>query len=262
MLVELRNGDASVSIDTARGGRLSSLQIHNREILVMPDVNESPLMWGCYPMAPYAGRVRSGIVHFKNFEHELPLALPPHGGHGTVYDQSWEITRVDSSSTELRTSFGKEWPFGGFVTHRIDLHHDHIHLELCVTAETNEMPAQVGWHPWFRKPSRTSLKFGSMLKRDAEGIATSQLIHANAENVDDCFIDPIEELSLTVNEVELSLSSDCSHWVVYDLSANAICVEPQSGAPNQINDSPFILSPHQTLSRWFDIAWTGRLNQH
>jgi galactose mutarotase-like enzyme len=47
---------------------------------------------------------------------------------------------------------------------------------------------------------------------------------------------------------------------VYDLPIDSTCVEPQSGAPNQINDSPFILGPYESLTKWFDISWTGRLN--
>jgi aldose 1-epimerase len=48
---------------------------------------------------------------------------------------------------------------------------------------------------------------------------------------------------------------------VYDLPPNSTCVEPQSGAPNEIYDSPVILAPGESLTRWFDIAWTGRLIQ-
>jgi aldose 1-epimerase len=121
------------------------------------------------------------------------------------------------------------------------------------------MPAQVGWHPWFRKPSHASLIFESMLQRDGHGIATTIRERTDAVNVDDCFINPLAPLSLTVNGVELVLSSDCSHWVVYDLSPHSTCVEPQSGAPNEINDSPVILAPGESLTKWFDIAWTGRL---
>jgi aldose 1-epimerase len=121
------------------------------------------------------------------------------------------------------------------------------------------MPAQVGWHPWFLKPSHTSLIFESMLQRDGHGIATTFRKRTDAVNVDDCFINPLAPLSLTVNEVKLVLSSDCSHWVVYDQPIHATCIEPQSGAPNEINDSPVILAPGESLARWFTIAWTGRL---
>ena len=98
-----------------------------------------------------------------------------------------------------------------------------------------------------------------MLQRDEHGIATTICERRDAINVDDCFVNPLAPLSLTVNGVDLVLSSDCSHWVVYDQPSHSTCVEPQSGAPNAINDSPFVLAPRESLTKWFTIAWTGRL---
>ena len=210
-------------------------------------------------MVPYAGRVRSGVVRFNNIDYQLPLSLPPHAAHGTVFAQSWNVVDVTASSIELFTNLDSQWPFGGSVSQRIELQNDLVRLELSVTAGDHAMPAQVGWHPWFCKPSRMSLIFESMLQRDEHGITTTIHERTDAVNVDDCFINPTAPLSLTVNGVDLVLSSDCSHWVVYDKPSHSTCVEPQSGAPNAINDSPVILGPRESLTRWFDIAWTGRL---
>ena len=183
-------------------------------------------------MVPYAGRVRSGIVRFNNIDYQLPLTLPPHAGHGTVFAQSWTVVETTASTIDLSTDLGSQWPFGGSVTQRIELRNDHVRLEQRLTAGDQAMPAQVGWHPWFCKPSRTSLIFESMLQRDEHGIATPHCVQADAFNVDDCFVNPLAPLSLTVNGVDLVLSSDCSHWVVYDQPTHATCIEPQSGAPN------------------------------
>ena len=117
-------------------------------------------------MVPYAGRVRSGVVRFNNIDYQLPLSLPPHAAHGTVFAQSWNVVDVTASSIELFTNLDSQWPFGGSVSQRIELQNGLVRLELCVTAGDSAMPAQVGWHPWFCKPSRTSLIFESMLQRD------------------------------------------------------------------------------------------------
>jgi aldose 1-epimerase len=259
MVFMLSNNSTSVSVDAIHGGRLSSLRIHDMEVLLTGGPNDTALTWGCYPMAPYAGRVRSGVVWFDNVKHQLPITLPPHAAHGTAFAQSWNVVDASASRIELFTDLGSHWPFGCSVSHRIELKDDHVNLELRVTAGDHAMPAQVGWHPWFCKPSRTSLIFESMLQRDEHGIATSQCVQKDSVNVDDCFINPLAPLSLTVNGVELVLSSDCSHWVVYDLPTHATCIEPQSGAPNEINDAPVILAPKESLARWFTIDWTGRL---
>jgi aldose 1-epimerase len=171
----------------------------------------------------------------------------------------WNVVDVTASSIELFTNLDAQWPFGGSVSQRIELQNGLVRLEQCVTAGDRAMPAQVGWHPWFYKPSRTSLIFESMLQRDEHGIATTIRERRDAINVDDCFVNPLAPLSLTVNGVDLVLSSDCSHWVVYDQPSHSTCVEPQSGAPNAINDSPYVLAPRESLTKWFTIAWTGRL---
>jgi aldose 1-epimerase len=257
----LSNNSASVCVDPKHGGRLTSLRIHDQEVLITHCPDATTLNWGCYPMAPYAGRVRSGIVRFNNAEHQLPLTLPPHAAHGTVFAQPWNVVDTTESSIDLFTDLGSQWPFGGSVSHRIHLQDSRILLELSVTAGDCAMPAQVGWHPWFCKPSHAELIFESMLQRDTDGIATSLREQTDAVNVDDCFFNPLAPLSLTVNGVDLVLSSNCSHWVVYDLPTHSTCIEPQSGAPNEINDAPVILSAGESLSKWFDIAWTGRLIQ-
>lgn len=256
----LSNDCASIVVDATHGGRLASLRIQDAEVLLTGGPEDSALTWGCYPMVPYAGRVRAGIITFNNEKYQLPLTLPPHAAHGTVFMQSWNVVDATESSIDLFTDLSSLWPFGGSVSHHIELEEARVHLELCVTAGDCAMPAQVGWHPWFCKPSHVELSFESMFLRDIDGIATSLRQQTDPVNVDDCFTNPLTPLSLTVNGVDLVLSSDCSHWVVYDLPTHSTCIEPQSGAPNGINDAPVILAPGESLTKWFDIAWTGRLS--
>ena len=56
--MELKAGRAHIRLDPAHGGRLASLQIDGREVLVTE--SDDPRGWGAYPMVPWAGRVRSG----------------------------------------------------------------------------------------------------------------------------------------------------------------------------------------------------------
>ena len=59
----LENDVARVVVDLEHGGRLASLRVFGRELLVGPPEDpgaaDQLIHWGCYPMAPYAGRVRS-----------------------------------------------------------------------------------------------------------------------------------------------------------------------------------------------------------
>ena len=57
------------------------------------------------------------------------------------------------------------------------------------------------------------------------------------------------------------LSSDCDHWVVFDLPPTTTCVEPQSGpadAPNLGDGAPGVaqvVAPGSPLRRTMTIAW-------
>jgi len=124
----LSNDSASVIVDSTHGGRLASLRIHDAEVLLTDGPDDTTLTWGCYPMVPYAGRVRSGVVRFNNIEYQLPLTLPPHAGHGTVFAQSWTVLDATASSLDLIADLGSQWPFGGSVTQRIELRNDHCPL--------------------------------------------------------------------------------------------------------------------------------------
>lgn len=263
-LVVIRSKDGRIvaDIDPARGGRIARLSVDGLSLLIgadHPDAHD-PLGWGCYPMVPYCGRVRDARFSFGGREHDLPKSAQPHSIHGTTFDRAWSTIASDSSSVEMRTDLGPKWPFGGRATHRVWIDRTTVTMSLTVEAD-EDMPAMVGWHPWFRKPEMSPLGLTSMLRRDDAGIATAELVDRPTGPVDDCFVgrfaggldEPDELLTMRIDSVPLALSSDCSHWVLYDEPAHATCVEPQSGPPNQISDDPVTLRAGESLSRWFRV---------
>ena len=234
------------------GGRIGSLIVWNQEIFITDNSNDDPLSWGCYPMVPYAGRMRDAILRFAGEQFPLRKNMPPHSIHGTVFNQSWNVIENSSLEVVLEIDLGTEWPFAGTVQHHIQLTDTRLDMQLVVNA-IDAMPIQVGWHPWFLKPRATSLRFGAMLQRDSVGITTTQKVPQPAIPVDDCFVNPEEPLTITIGNIQLTLSSDCSHWVIYDIPLNATCVEPQSGPPNGVNDLPLVLDPDTSFSKNFTI---------
>lgn len=234
------------------GGRVGSLSYGGHQLFISAEQNSDPLSWGCYPMVPYAGRVRDGILKFGNEKFALRKNMPPHSIHGTVFDQEWKVVASTPSTALLETELSPEWPFGGNVQHHIEVTNNGITLRLTVNA-VQSMPVQVGWHPWFVQPDDTDLRFAAMLQRDNFGITTQQKVPQPKIAVDDCFVEPEKPLTITLGTVQATLSSDCSHWVLYDMPAHATCIEPQSGPPNGVNDEPFVLPANSTLTREFTI---------
>jgi len=239
----------SVAVDSDDGARMTSFIVHGTEILKAHDDN--PYNWGLYPMVPYAGRVRQATFVFQDTTYELPVVTNGHALHGTVMHQHWTCTEMNDASVVFETSLGADWPFQGTCTHRIALLPDRLRCELSVTA-LDDMPVQLGWHPWFHR-GIAHTDFNAMLKRDNDGIATSERVTPAMHNVDDCFLEPNAWPRVGVGNVTLEIASDCPYWVRYDAPSGDVCIEPQSGPPNGINDAPLILTAGQTFARWMEL---------
>jgi len=254
--VHLSSPDADVEIDLDHGCRIASLRTGGHELLITSA--DSPIDWGLYPMAPFAGRVRGGVFEFRSRRHELPRHFDAHALHGTVFSQEWE---QDGASTFV-TDLGSPWPFPGFVRQDVVLDEGCLRLHLEVHATAGAMPASCGWHPWFRRRIgeallRLDFRPGYMLRRDAEGIATRERTRVPLEPWDDCFGDvsapPILEWP---DFLGLEIASDCRWWVVYNKRDHALCVEPQTAPPNSLNCDPQVVEPGRPLTADLTLSWT------
>jgi aldose 1-epimerase len=119
------------------------------------------------------------------------------------------------------------------------------------------MPASIGWHPWFVKPDRVDLRFARMYLRDDDYITDGRIAEPPPPPPwDDCFEEPLETPRVWIGGLEVSISSDCEFWVVYDMPAHATCVEPQSATPDAFNlGGATRLEPGEELRRTMTIHW-------
>lgn len=256
-MLDFEAGDARVRIDPSAGGRVAFLRVNGLDLLVGPEAD--PVRWGCYPMAPWAGRVRNGRFAFGGRTHQLPLRLPPHAIHGTVLDRPW----THEGGGRLSIDLGSGWPFPGRAVQEVTLREGELELRLEVHADTEPFPALFGWHPWFRRrlergePADLEFEAGQMYQRDDAGIPTGERVTPGGGPFDDCFTevraDPVLHWP---GALRLTLTSSVDHWVVYDEPAHALCVEPQSGPPDAFNLTPVIVEPGRPLAGRFTLAWT------
>ncbi|HEY1119598.1 MAG TPA: hypothetical protein VGE43_17930, partial [Acidimicrobiales bacterium] len=113
----LEAGDAAVTIDHRNGGRLSSLVIGGHELLIDAMGREDdPTSWGCFPLAPFAGRIRHGRFSFEGRAVQMPTNLPPHAIHGTTHLRPWEATGPGA----LRCELGPDWPWAGHAEQLVE----------------------------------------------------------------------------------------------------------------------------------------------
>ncbi len=255
-LITIGAGPVSIDIAPEAGGRIAQIRHRGIELLVGHSESEAMIAWGCYPMAPWAGRIRHGRFDFGGRTVCLPLNLGGHAIHGVAFAMPWRIDAHSSRHVELSLPLPQDerWPFGGIVRQHIDVAPDRLRMALSVTAGEQPMPATFGWHPWLRKPDRIEFAPSAFYPRDAEGIATLPLAAPPLGPWDDCFINRAPVL-VHHGDQTLRLTSDCSHWVIYDEPAHATCIEPQSGPPDAFNLAPSLLAPGETARAWFLWEW-------
>lgn len=263
-MIELRRGTTTVTVDEACGGRIASLVAGGRERLVTrSDSDTHPFLWGSFPMVPWAGRVRNGRFRFAGHQHQLPINLPPHAIHGTVCAATWTIEQASAHEVLLSTGLGSDWPWEGRVTQRITLEGNGrtegaLRCWMSVESLGDPFPAQVGWHPWFTdngEPPQLNFAAQAMYVRDRSGVPTGETTFPGAHPWDDCFAGVVDAPRLRYRDgLEIQLSSDCNHWVVYE-PGHAVCVEPQSGPPDGFTLQPHVVETGHPLSRTFVVAF-------
>ena len=249
-------------MDDACGARLASLHLGGHEVLQRGDQHDDPLRWGAYPMAPWAGRLRNGhlIVEGTPWQVRGAGMAGDHPLHGTIADRPWQVTEHSERSVTCTIDLGERWPLPGRVTHRIVLEAHAVTCELTLIAGPRAFPAQVGWHPWFTAPWTRQVGFRGRYRRDHEVLPTGDLdpevVDAlGPEPRDDCFVGPRWPPRLVHPDGGvLEITSDCSHWVVYDEPGHAVCIEPQSGPPDGAHLEPVVLPPGGSLRRFMRIA--------
>lgn len=259
----LEAADTRLEVSPDDGGRMTSLAVRGSELLVTEGFG--PIMWGCYPMAPFAGRIGQGRFRFDRRDVQLALNDPPHALHGTVFERPWQ---VDDSST-LSIDLGSGWPFAGRVIQRFTLDGDGLDVELRLHAD-EPMPAALGWHPWFRRrlagtveaptepsaPAELHLDAEWMFERGADGLPTGKLVAPTAGPWDDCFTGLRAPPRLTwPGLLELEMTSSAQNWVVYNEPRDAMCIEPQTAPPDFVRIAPSHTVPGEPLVATMRWRW-------
>lgn len=269
------NSAATVTIDATNGGRIVQIDLDGIELLIPSPAVErrdaTSVKWGSYPMAPWAGRVRDGRFSFFGVDHELQLNQDDSGNgtpgcqhamHGTVMSRAWTVVEQTATSVELSAPLAQPdsgWAFDGIARQLIQVVDGQIRCGLSVSVghDAAPFPAEVGWHPWWSKPARLTFHPDAMYERDSIGLPTGRLIAPADGPWDDCFVNtaPVTLHYDRPTHPDITLSSDCDHWVVFDKPERATCVEAQSGPPDAFNMRPRLVTRSHPLRRNMTISW-------
>jgi aldose 1-epimerase len=253
--VQLRAGAVSLTLAPDAGGRASSLVVDGMELLA----RDAPIAvgWGWYPMAPWPGRLRDNAISWAGRTYEMPLSHEVWAIHGTVYDVGWEVEDLDRGAegaagahAVLGVELVPPWPWTGRVRQTWRLSPDTLETVLEVHTHGEEFPAEVGWHPWFRKvldrgePAVLELDSDQMYLRGPDFLPTGEVVVRPAGPYDDTFALPTGEVALHwPGALRLTCRTDCAYVVVFDERPGGICVEPQTAPPDGINVAPGVVAP-------------------
>ncbi len=246
------------------GGRIGQITVGGQPLLVdVPDLTGGeahPMLWGAFPMAPWVGRIRHGRFSFDGHDHRLPINHRDgpgpgraHAIHGLVFDRP--MSGSSPTAHSWRGTIAMDWEFGGTCTQTVAVFDDRVVSTLQLDATAGRFPAEIGWHPWFRKPDRLEFSPTAMYERDEFGLPTGTLVEPSPGPWDDCFTntEPIVLHYRRPTAPAVTVTSDCDHVVVYDQPHDATCVEPQSGPPDAFNLQPHVAPPD--LTRTMTISW-------
>jgi aldose 1-epimerase len=256
MTHELANERVRATIDPERGARLTSLVIDGLELLshaedptVDPDIAD-----GCFPMVPWAGRVRDGLLPTDDGIRELPLSPDGNALHGLGHVAAWDTV----GEGEYRLAIGDPWPTRGRAGLTYRLLDDGIRVELSWD-DGSTSPCSIGLHPWFAKRLASgedavlSLEAEAMVERGDDGLPTGQLVPATDGPWDDCFRVASSPVLTWPGAMQLNLTSSASWWIVYSEPESTICVEPQTAPPDAFGHPS--LQPDDGWPRhlWFEM---------
>ncbi|WP_216892705.1 aldose 1-epimerase [Nocardia alni] len=257
--LELSAGDARLTVNPATG-RVARLVVGGTDVL------RTGARFGSFPMAPWCGRMRDGVLEFAGNTYQLPRNAEPHAIHGTVRDHPWEVVRHSPTELALAAPLREPWPFPGRVTQEFVLGASDAAFRMTVESDADSFPAQAGWHPWFSrrlgpdgKDVEVAFTPAWQEQRGEDYLPDGNRIAPLPGPWDDCFGMP-EGVHATLTwpgALELVVSSPLRWVVVYDQPPETVCVEPQSGPPNGLNTDPRVVAPGTPLEA--EMSWRWRV---
>jgi aldose 1-epimerase len=216
-------------------------------------LDEQPLGWGSFLMAPWPGRVAGARFEWEGREYRLPANHGAHSIHGRGVYQPWTPVQADAASCMLTLAPLDGWPFPARLSQSITVRDDGLVQHARIEAmDGSGFPAGMGWHPWFRRNVADSGDVRLLVDAPAHYETGDDLIPtgavvpvsgdadlrgwppAGARRLDTCFRD-IRAMALRWGALTLGIEcAEATHAVVYT-PPHAVCVEPQTCVPDAFN---------------------------
>jgi aldose 1-epimerase len=187
---ELTCGTARLRVAPALGGRITALELDagtgaTAILFPFPEDAHCLLPWpkgGIYPLAPYANRIRNGVLQGRRLRPHPDVA--PDTLHGPVHRDVWATTSITTNAMALALdrAADDEWPWRIKVDLAINLVSP-ARAEIAIgmrNADVSPMPAGLGLHPYFLHESTAAigLQAPTSWPRTPDGFAADPVLNA------------------------------------------------------------------------------------
>lgn len=142
---------------------------------------ENILDAACFPLVPFANRIRGGQFAFRGRQVKLApnMAGDPSPLHGQGWTSAWDIE--SSGDGEAVLAFDHElgeWPWAYRAHQHFRLDGEALHLRLtCRNMSDETMPCGLGFHPYFHCGARTRIQteVGNVWTVDKDVLPVAQM---------------------------------------------------------------------------------------
>ena len=156
--IELRAGNLELVLSPEVGGSIARFDFRNGGQAIpifrpAPAHSRNVLEAGCFPVVPFANRVRGGAFHFRGRTvtlrpnmagEQLPL-------HGQGWLANWQLGSATAASADLLFEHkAGEWPWTYEARQQISIDPGALEITLsCRNLSEDDMPCGLGHHPYF-----------------------------------------------------------------------------------------------------------------
>lgn len=278
---KLEYDDVLLELTPSVGGSISQLRHKGIPLLrTSPEGPHSVLDAASFPLVPIINRIPNGQFSFENKTIKLQPNLPgsPDFLHGQGWKSAWEVkdqTTHNSMTLQFHHSPG-EWPWCYIAEQHFVIIPGGIKCSLSVTnTDTKNMPAGLGFHPYFLRTSATRVQ------TTYEGYwAANEALHPQHKVSGSYLKDWIAGASVTgekltdhthygfggiaqitePNRPTITIKADasCNNLHIYTpTDGPSFCLEPVTDRADPFNEEPRkinILKPGESYSVWMEIT--------